>query len=260
LPSVTLTVAWRDPLPPGASVTLRPVRVLSVVHQRDSPSGVFSRAAAQRGDQLVEWIPAEAVAPELDGFAAVLVFGGGMDVDQEDAHPWLRGEKELLRGLLGTGVPVLGVCLGAQLLAEVAGGSVRRAAEPEIGWKPVELTPEAATDPVLGALPDRFDALQWHHCEFTLPDGGVALARSAVCLQAFRLRLSPTWGIQFHAEVTEETVESWLRDYPRDADAARSEVDRGALLAQTMRDIGRWNELGIGLCRRFLERAEATRP
>jgi GMP synthase-like glutamine amidotransferase len=241
-------------------VRLGAVRVLSIVHQRDSGSGIFARAASEIGDELVEWIPAEGPAPELGGLGAALVFGGGIDVDQETQHPWLRGEKELLRSLLRDGVPLLGVCLGAQLLAEAAGGSVRRAAEPEIGWKPVELTSQAASDPVLGALPDRFEALQWHHCEFTLPEGGVALATSPVCLQAFRLRLSPTWGIQFHAEVTAHTVEAWLRDYGRDEDAVRADLDRGAILAKTQRDIRRWNELGAGICRRFLERAATTPP
>ena len=234
------------------------MRVLSIVHQRDSGSGVFAPAATERGDELVEWIPAEGPPPALDGFGAVLVFGGGMDVDQEDRHPWLRGEKELLRTLIDTPVPTLGVCLGAQLLAEAAGGSVQRAAQPEIGWNEVQLTPDAAADPVLGALPSRFEAFQWHHCEFTLPERAVPLARSTVCLQAFRLRAAPTWGIQFHAEVTAETVEQWLRDYARDDDATRAKLDRGAVLAQTQREIGRWNELGIGVCRRFLERAAVT--
>ena len=239
-------------------MTLGAVRALSIVHQRDSGSGVFARAAADRGDELVEWIPAEGPPPELAGFGAVLVFGGGMDVDQEDQHPWLRGEKELLRTLIDDRVPALGVCLGAQLLAEAAGGLVRRAAQPEIGWKGVELTQEAAADPVLGALPGRFEAFQWHHCEFTLPERAVALAHSAVCLQAFRLRAAPTWGIQFHAEVTAETVEEWLRDFARDDDAVHAKLDRGTVLAQTQREIGRWNELGIGVCRRFLERAAVT--
>jgi hypothetical protein len=88
----------------------------------------------------------------------------------------------------------------------------------------------------------------------------VALATSPVCLQAFRLRLSPTWGIQFHAEVTAHTVETWLRDYGRDEDAVRADLDRGAILAKTQRDIRRWNELGGGICRRFLERAATTPP
>lgn len=233
------------------------MRVLSIVHERDAGSGVFAEAAALRGDELVEWVPAEAAAPELNGFGAVLVFGGGMHVDQEDEHPWLSGERELLRGLPAGGPPVLGVCLGAQLLAEAAGGSASRAAEPEIGWHGVRLTPEASGDPLLGPLPTRFESFQWHSYEIAMPKGAVPLARSAACLQAFRIGSTPTWGIQFHAEVTAETVEGWLRDYGKGEDAVRAGLDEAAVLAQTERAIARWNELGTGICLRFLERAAA---
>ena len=82
---------------------------------------------------------------------------------------------------------MLGVCFGSQLLAEAAGRRCAARREPEIGWYEVELTPEGSADPLLGFLPERFESLQWHHYEWLLPPGAVALARSAVCLQAFRL-------------------------------------------------------------------------
>jgi hypothetical protein len=90
------------------------------------------------------------------------------------------------------------------------------------------------------------------------PPGAVALAHSASCLQAFRLDTAPWWGIQFHAEVTAETVKGWVRDYGRDADAVRAGLDRAALLAETAQAISRWNTLGRGICSRFLERAAST--
>jgi GMP synthase-like glutamine amidotransferase len=234
------------------------VRVLSVVHERDAGSGVFGLAAAARGDELHEWIPAEREAPSLEGFDAVLVFGGGMDVDQEDEHRWLPAEKDYLRALLERRTPALGVCLGAQLLAEVAGGSVQRAAQPEIGWAEVTLDLQAAADPVLGGLPSRFEAFEWHSCEFALPADAVALASSSVCLQAFRLESAPWWGIQFHAEVTAETVEGWLRDYGRGEDAARAGLDRDAVWEQTRHAIAGWNLLGTDLCRHFLDNVAAS--
>jgi GMP synthase-like glutamine amidotransferase len=234
------------------------VRVLSIVHQRDAGSGTFAEAAEQRGDELVEWVPARGPAPDPGGFGAVLVFGGGMHVDHEAGHPWLRGEKELLRRFLAAGTPVLGVCLGAQLVAEAGGGAAGRlAAGPEIGWKAVELLPGAERDPLTAALPIRFDSFQWHSYEVLPPPGAVPLARSAACLQAFRLDSAPAWGIQFHAEVTAETVASWARDYAQDEDARAVHLDPRALVDESAGRIGRWTELGRGLCRRFLERAAA---
>jgi GMP synthase (glutamine-hydrolysing) len=236
-------------------VKLEPVRVLSIVHERDAGSGVFADAARERGDELLEWIPAEGAAPGLDGVGAVLVFGGGMHVDQDDEHRWLHGEKEVLREFLARSTPVLGICLGAQLVAEVAGGGATRAAEPEIGWKRVQLTPAAAGDPLLGPLPARFVGFQWHSYELSAPRRAVTLARSPACLQAFRVHAAPWWGIQFHAEVTAETIAGWIDDYRSDADAVRAELDWAAIIVETSREIGRWNELGIGICWRFLDHA-----
>jgi GMP synthase-like glutamine amidotransferase len=170
-------------------------------------------------------------------------------------HGWLHGEKELMRGLLAASVPTLGVCLGAQLAAEVAGGSVARMTEPEIGWLPTELTPEARVDPLLGSLPETFESFQWHSCEIAAPAGARVLACSAACIQAFRLDRAPWWGIQFHAEATSATIAGWVADYRSDDDAVHAQLDWEALLTETERQIGYWNELGAGICMRFLHRA-----
>ncbi|HEY1359713.1 MAG TPA: type 1 glutamine amidotransferase [Thermoleophilaceae bacterium] len=228
------------------------MRVLSVVHQRDAGPGVFGEAAAARADELIEWLPREAPPPALDGFDAAMVFGGAMNVDEEEIHPWLVPEKRLLRDLLHEGTPVLGVCLGAQLLAEAAGATPGRASEPEIGWFEIELTPEAENDPVLGELPRRLEGFQWHSYEAPLPPGAVPLARTPVCLQAYRLADAGGWGIQFHAEVTREGAGRWLDDYRSDPDAVRIGLDPEALRAETDRKIDAWNETGRRLCARFL--------
>jgi GMP synthase-like glutamine amidotransferase len=235
------------------------MRILSVVHQRDAGPGVFVDAAAERGDELVEWLPPERPTPPLTGVAAALVFGGAMHVDQEDAHPWLRAERELLHDLLEGRVPVLAVCLGAQLPAEAAGADARRAREPEIGWHEVELAAEAGDDPLLAGLPRRFEGFQWHSYEFALPPDATPLARSPLCLQAYRLD-GAAWGLQFHAEVTRESIGSWLDDYRNDEDAIRSGIDPDRLRAETGRKIQAWNELGRGICARFLEHAERATP
>jgi GMP synthase-like glutamine amidotransferase len=233
------------------------MKVLSVVHEADAAAGVFADAAAERGDELIEWMPPSGEPPP-HGCDAALVFGGSMDVDQERAHPWLAREKELLRELLRDGIPTLGVCLGAQLLAEAAGGEPRRADTPEIGWYEIELTAEASTDPVFGRLPERFIGFQWHSYEFPLPTGALALARSPACLQAFRAG-GAAWGIQFHAEVTRESIASWVAQAGDDEDARRLEVVPERLLAESDQRIAAWNRLGRDLCGRFLDAAAPNR-
>src|SRR4051812_20267703 len=110
------------------------MRVLAIGHQRDAGPGVFAEAVADAGDELDLWWVAERDQPprRIAEYAAVMSFGGAMHVDQEAAHPWVAPEKALLAELLELEKPLLGVCLGAQLLSEAAGGRPRRASEPEI--------------------------------------------------------------------------------------------------------------------------------
>lgn len=228
------------------------MKVLAVVHHDNAAAGVFADVPAE----LVEWRPAAAEAvPEPNGYGAVMVFGGAMHAGQEDLHPWLADEKAFLRGLLAEGVPVLGVCLGAQLLAEAAGAEPRRARTPEIGWRRVEVTREGESDPLLGPLAPSVELFQWHSYEAPLPPGAVPLARSAVCLQAFRVEDRPAWGVQFHAEVTLSDAGEWLDEFGTDPDAVATGLDPEKLRAETRERIGAQNELGRALARRFVAAA-----
>ena len=227
------------------------MNVLSVVHGLDARTELFAPVISDAGHRLDEWSFSWNTAPPkpLDTYDAVLVFGGAMHADQDVWHPWLRDEAIWLQGLLGRGTPTLGICLGVQLLARAGGSWVGPLPTPEIGWHEVELTEAGGEDPVLGALPERFEAFQWHHYTFGTPDGGVELARSAACTQAFRLG-EACWGVQFHPEVTEPQVLRWIgdgSDPPPDPDGLRREVAA---------KIVRWNELGRTVCGAFLEAAE----
>ncbi len=231
------------------------MRALAIVQQADAGPGVFAEAVAARGDQLDEWLIADGEPPpDPLSYEAVMVFGGAMNVDQEGEHPWLGTQKELLRELLAAEVPLLGVCLGAQLLAEAAGEEPRRAPRPEIGWHPVELTETGEADPLIGSLPRGFTGFQWHSYEFGLADDAEPLARSEVCAQAARFGPA-AWAIQFHAEVSEADALSWIADYRSDPDAVAIGVEPEALAAETRVAIGPWNELGRDLCTRFLDLA-----
>ncbi len=229
------------------------MRVLAVVHHDNAATGVFAEPALAAGHEFVEWLPHEQPPPARDGFGAAMVFGGAMNVDEEDEHPWLRDEKRFLGELLERGTPMLGVCLGSQLVAEAAGGKVRRAARSEIGWYETELTPEGAADPLLSVLPGRFEAFQYHHYEWLPPPGGVTLARSPNALQAFRLGERPVWGLQFHPEVTEPDLVSWLDEWDDDPVAVASGLDPHAIRTESAGKIGAWNDAGRALSARFLE-------
>ena len=125
------------------------VRVLAITHGANVGPGVFGDAVSAAGHELDTWHVVLGGAPRRPA-DAVLVFGGAMHPDQDERHPWLRAEHEFLAERLEGGTPLLGVCLGAQLIAKAAGAEVRPAREPEVGWLPVE---RIADDPVLDVLP-----------------------------------------------------------------------------------------------------------
>jgi GMP synthase (glutamine-hydrolysing) len=233
------------------------MRILAISHQRDAGPGVFAEAITDSGHQLDVWHVAETDEPPADphGYDALITFGGAMHADQESDHPWLAPEKRLLAETLAAGTPVLAVCLGAQLLAEAAGGSAVRTSEPEIGWFEVEVTPAGAADPLLSALAPSFGAFEWHSYECLLPDGATVLARTPVCVQAYRIG-DAAWGIQFHAEVSAGDAAHWIDDYRADSDAVRIGVDPEALRAETEPRIADFNRLGRELCGRWLAAVE----
>jgi GMP synthase (glutamine-hydrolysing) len=221
------------------------VRVLCLTHEEAGPAGLFSEVVRERGDDLLEWNVSHGPLPEAaEGFDALVVFGGSMHIDQEERHPWLPEQHELVRREMERGQPLLGVCLGGQLIARVAGAHVGPASQPEIGWHEVELTAAASDDPVLGALPPRFDALEWHSYAFELPAGAELLATSAVCPQAFRLG-ETTWGVQFHPEATLGMLKEWRA------------MSEGSAPPVGLEPIDRWNDLGRRLANAFLDFARS---
>ncbi|MGH2994579.1 MAG: type 1 glutamine amidotransferase [Solirubrobacterales bacterium] len=225
------------------------MRILSIVHEATAGPGVFADVAAERGDELVEWMPAEAPPPALDGHACALVLGGSMHPDQEDEHPWLRPEKERIGELLVRGVPLLGVCLGAELLAEVTGGRSRRLPETHIGWAETRLTEAGSADPILGGLPERFVGFQWHSYACEEPSSGVALAGEGSRLDAFRV--GDAWGVQFHVEATGEIILGWL-DSHREDDVPPG-FDAEPIREEIARRIEASKGVGAALFRGFLE-------
>lgn len=145
--------------------------------------------------------------PNMDAFDCLLVMGGPMGVHEEDAHPWLGAEKKLIKEAIQNDTTVIGVCLGAQLVADVLGADVYEHEHTEIGWFPVSRTAET---PVTRSLPDEAMAFHWHGDTFDLPAGATRLYESDGCRnQAFRYD-DRVYGLQFHLEATEKSIAELL--------------------------------------------------
>lgn len=150
--------------------------------------------------------------PDMSGHDALVVFGGEQSALDDATHPYLPQLAALMAGAARAGRPVLGICLGAQVLARGMGARNILGAAPEFGWCGVS---RLADDPVLSALPDRFPIFQWHSDTFTLPPGCTHLATSPVAeVQAFRAG-PRAWGTQFHFEASRAVVADWARRFPQ---------------------------------------------
>jgi GMP synthase (glutamine-hydrolysing) len=177
-----------------------------------------------------------------------MVFGGRMNVGEEAEYPWLEDEYELLRAWVGDEMPLLGVCLGGQTLAHATGGRVGRAPFFRAGFYEVALSDQGRDDPVVGALPERFEALLTNAYEFEPPAQATHLAAADGQQQAFRVG-SRAWGVQFHPEARKEQVLAWWSDgrpLPQPLPALAGELDA---------KLPSWHTLGRRLCLAFLNAA-----
>jgi GMP synthase-like glutamine amidotransferase len=202
----------------------------------------FEVVRPDRGDAL----------PDRGSIAGLVVMGGPMGVHEVDAHPWLAPERALIAAAVGDGVPVLGVCLGAQQLAAALGADVTTGPSAEVGLGHVELTAAGRRDPVLGPeygglAQTTLPCVHWHQDTFTIPDGAVHLAATRVFPhQAFRWG-DRAYGLQFHVEVDGALSEAWCPYLP-----VGVALD-GPRLAQV-------ETVGRRLLRRFVERCGTARP
>jgi GMP synthase-like glutamine amidotransferase len=170
--------------------------------------------------------------PPPDSFDLLIVMGGPMNIYEHERYPWLQAEKVLIGAAVAAGKRLLGICLGAQLIADVLGGPVTRNAENEIGWHPLERTAAGKASKFFSDFPERFTAFHWHGDTFAIPPGAQNLMRSAGCEnQAYEVdgRIA---AIQFHLEVTAANARVWFdlerpppARYVQDADAILANLD-----------------------------------
>ncbi|NPA13516.1 MAG: amidotransferase [Aquificae bacterium] len=151
--------------------------------------------------------------PNLDSFDFLVVMGGPMGVYDDDKFPWLKEEKRFIEKAIQGGKKVLGVCLGAQLIADVLGAKVYKNKYKEIGWFPVEKTEEGKKSPLLKDFPDKFTAFHWHGDTFDIPDGALWTTRSEGCEhQSFEYNNGKVVALQFHLEVNPESVKQLIEN------------------------------------------------
>jgi|HubBroStandDraft_6_1064221.scaffolds.fasta_scaffold290017_2 GMP synthase (glutamine-hydrolysing) len=206
--------------------------------------------------QYVRVFDGQPVPADMKGAGGLIVMGGPESVYQLDRYPYLRGEMALIESALKAGRPVLGVCLGSQLLAAALGANVRRAAHKEIGWYPVRLRVEAKDDRLLRGLPDEFVACHWHSDIFDLPAGAVPLASSELTeLQAFR-HGDNAWGLLFHAEMTQRIVATLVSEF---GDGLRRVgIDGDEILASAPRHLAALNQIGETIFSRWAAPIQGT--
>lgn len=196
---------------------MSPARIAVLQHADHEGPGAISTMAAERGAKVeIHRLHAGDPPPPAGDLAAIVTMGGPMGVNDIQDHPHLVAERGLIGRAVEDGTPVLGVCLGAQQIAEALGGRVFRGPEFELGPGFVERTGSSAGDPLFGAAPPRVACFHWHGDTFELPPGSERLARGEVYPnQAFRC--GSAWGLQFHVEVDEGLLDDWRPHLPEEA-------------------------------------------
>jgi GMP synthase (glutamine-hydrolysing) len=232
-------------------------RLLVFQHVAAEPLGTLDARIRARGHRIRfhNFQRNPDAQPDVDRYRGLIVLGGPMNVEEQDRYPHLTTELKAIEQALRQDKPVLGICLGAQLLAHVLGGPVRRHEQHEIGWYDLHTTGEGRSDPVLGVLGERAPVFQWHGCTWGLPSGAVQLARTETCeQQAFRFG-EKAYGFQFHLEADAAMIERWLTitSYREELEAAGLGHDAEQIRASTGQQITQMQPLAESVFNSFLD-------
>jgi GMP synthase (glutamine-hydrolysing) len=182
--------------------------------------------------------------PDITG-DALLVLGGPMNVYEEQKYPFLKWETEWIHKWAEEGKPVLGLCLGAQLLSKATGGKVTKNSVREAGHFEVQLTKAGLEDPLFSGIKNPIPVVQWHQDTFSVPPGGILLATGNVCTnQAFRIYR--TIGLQFHLEIGREKMATWIKEY------VRNPAEEGIDVESILEDFTGKENLYSAICRKLI--------
>jgi GMP synthase (glutamine-hydrolysing) len=185
--------------------------ILIIKHALDEGPGLLENyfLAKKINFWVLEFEKGEKIPDSFDGIDAIISLGGPMNVYQENEYPFLKDEDIMLKKAFSLNIPVLGICLGAQLMAKALGAAVKKAKEKEIGWKTVGLNCRGIIDPLFAGVDSVLEVFQWHEDMFEVPKKGVLLADNTVCPQTFKYG-NRSYAFQFHIEVTPKLIEKWM--------------------------------------------------
>jgi GMP synthase (glutamine-hydrolysing) len=232
-------------------------KLLVFQHSAREPLGVFDPMLRRAGFRIryVNFSRQPGQRPDVSRYNGLIVLGGPMNVDEMERHPHLTTEIAILKEALALGIPILGICLGAQLLAAALGANVRPNSVREIGWYRLHPTAAAGGDPLCRHLDGTQHVFQWHAYTFDLPQGAVHLASTPTCPnQAFRFG-DRAYGLQFHLEADERLIRRWLDvpEYRTEAENAGPAHHLEHILRDTHGHAPRALTLSESVFREFIE-------
>lgn len=222
------------------------MRALVLQHVAIEGPGTLASCLEARGWTLetIALYEGARLPEDAQGYQTVIVMGGPMGVYDEAAYPFLRHEHRFLTRVLTQGVPLLGICLGSQLLAKALGARVYRNPQKEIGWYTVDLTPAGVTDPLFAGLTSPIPVFQWHSDAFDLPVGATPLASSPLCThQAFRYG-DRVYGLLFHLELTPAVIHSWLTAFHDELVGMQGIIDPARIVADLPHRYAAYQQVG----------------
>ena len=197
--------------------------------------------------------------PKLDDLTHIVILGGPMNVYEEDQYPFLKEEDLFIKEAIQRGKSLLGICLGAQLIAKALGAKVFKAPVKEIGWYDVSLTRIGSIDPFFSHLPRTFPVFQWHGDTFEIPHSAILIATSSlVPHQAFRYG-DNAYGLQFHLEVTQDIIREWMETYEEEFEGPHPPlISKLKLLADTEVKIEPYKKIGMNFLKNFFKKSIHT--
>lgn len=213
--------------------------------------GIFEDWAKKPGNSLTSTrFYEDQKLPFVDICDLLIVMGGPMSIHDESAHPWLIKEKKFIEQALSRGKKVLGICLGAQLLADVLGAKVYQNTEKEIGWFPVRTEEKACGHTLLKGLQKEETVFHWHGETFDLPDGAISLFRSEACARQGFLFGNQALGLQFHPEITLDGIRALIENCGQELTKRGSFIQSEDTLI-TQNNVENGHQLALELITRF---------